>query len=238
MTAGKPKKVEAGVLFSIAHQFYWDFRRLAEAGHRWQVDTKKEQQLYDALKFRAPSPAQKSRLNGYTEYLDRETRMGRLQEEDSPGRSGRRTLLRQSRIGHATAQREWARSVAAREAQVQIKIPGEPGVLKLLLQEDNPSALQKICETSPNWPIPYGSALPFYLSNHAREFIAAKLDRRFPASSRPSNRLKQLWFLSRALAGAVFGIKTRTAINLVGSKLPDQIFTESRDAKPSRKKRR
>jgi hypothetical protein len=90
----------------------------------------------------------------------------------------------------------------------------------------------------PAWPISMGSVLPMYLTKHAVEFIAAKKDRRFPRSGRPSSRLKQLWFLSRALAGAIFGMKTRTAINIVGSKRPEQVFEESRAAKPLRRKRK
>src|SRR5713226_7987796 len=84
------------------------------------------------------------------------------------------------------------------------------------------------------WPIAAGSVLPAYLAQHAAEFIAAKSDARFPRSDRPSTKLKQLWFLSRALAGAVFGVRTRTAINLVGAKNPERIFREARAGKGER----
>ena len=90
----------------------------------------------------------------------------------------------------------------------------------------------------PNWPIAAGSVLPMYLSQHAAEFIAAKHDKRFPLSDRPTSQLKQLWFLSRALAAALYGVKLRTAINLVGSKRPEEVFEESRAAKPLRKRAR
>src|SRR5205823_14793652 len=90
------------------------------------------------------------------------------------------------------------------------------------------------------WPIAVGSTFPGYLSQHAEQYVAALRDARFPrcdVSSRPSTRLKQFWFLSRALAGALFEVRTRTAINLVGSLRPEQIFRQSREAKPSRKRK-
>ncbi len=91
------------------------------------------------------------------------------------------------------------------------------------------------------WPISAGSVLPTYLSQYAEQFVAALRDPRFPhcdVSTRPSTRLKQFWFLSRALAGALFGVTTRTAINLVGSMRPEEMFHESRDGKPARRRMR
>ncbi len=85
------------------------------------------------------------------------------------------------------------------------------------------------------WPIPRTSPLPRQIAQYAKQFVAARKDPRFPRSHRPTSRLKQMWFLSRALAGARFALKTRTAINLIGSKRPEQILKESHDAKPSRK---
>jgi len=93
-------------------------------------------------------------------------------------------------------------------------------------------------EEYPAWPIAVGSVVPGYLSKYAEEFVAAKHHPRFPCcdiSRRPTNQLKQLWFLSRALAGAVFDIKTRTAVNLVGSTRPEWLFEFSRAAKSKRK---
>jgi hypothetical protein len=92
----------------------------------------------------------------------------------------------------------------------------------------------------PAWPIPAGSTLPTYLSEYAEQYIAALHDRRFPrcdTATRPTNRLKQFWFLSHALAGALYGVTTRTAMNLVGSLRPEEIFQVSRDAKPKRRRR-
>jgi hypothetical protein len=144
---------------------------------------------------------------------------------------------------------------AAEESQKIIRVPGEPDIVASLLKAKTPQEIQELCkdafgwgprETLPgvvrdvmhaNWPISVGSPLPMYLTQYAAEFIAARKDPRFPKSTRrPTSRLKQLWFLSRALAGALYGVKTRTAINLVGSKRPEQVFEESRSARPSRKR--
>ena len=143
------------------------------------------------------------------------------------------------------------------EATRQLKVRGEPEVITQLLTAETPDQVREICKdafaqvtceiapgvfkelTLPNWPIPAGSPLPRYLSEYASEFIAGRKDPRFPQSTdRPTSALKQLWFLSRALAGALYGVRTRTAINLVGSMRPEQIFEESRDGKPTRKRMR
>jgi len=60
------------------------------------------------------------------------------------------------------------------------------------------------------------------LDKHAEAFIAAKNDRRYPKSIRPSSHLKRLWFLSVGLAGAVLGREVRTAIDDLGATRPDQ----------------
>lgn len=139
---------------------------------------------------------------------------------------------------------------------IEQKFRPERGVLDALLEADNPEQIRALCTEAfqivrrevrdgdfrdvrvPAWPIADGSTLPEYLSQYAEQFIAAKKDPRFPRSNRPTNRLKQLWFLSRALAGACCGLSTRTSINLVGSKRPEQIFEESNAGKPTRKTRK
>lgn len=142
---------------------------------------------------------------------------------------------------------------AAKQARSMIRVPAKTDVIEELLRADTPEKIKQICsdafttrrvEVEPgveidipfsNWPISSESVLPKYLAQHAKEFIDAKNDRRFPRSSRPTNRLKQLWFMARALAGAVLGIKTRTAINLVGSMRPEEMFHRTREGKSKRK---
>lgn len=142
---------------------------------------------------------------------------------------------------------------AATQARSVIPVRAETEVIEELLRADTPEKIKEICSDAfttrrvevepgveidipvPNWPISSESVLPRHLAQHAKEFIDAKNDRRFPRSSRPTNRLKQLWFLARALAGAVLGIKTRTAINLVGSMRPEEMFHRTREGKSKRK---
>ena len=140
---------------------------------------------------------------------------------------------------------------AAEDSRRRLKIPGEPEIFEALLKAETPEQIREICDDAfvmrpsvvapgrevrvANWPISGGSTLPMYLTQHAREFLAAKSDPRFPRSSRSSSRLKQIWFLSRALAGALHGVKARTAINLVGSRRPEQVSYESRLTKPTRR---
>jgi len=130
---------------------------------------------------------------------------------------------------------------------------GEPETIDKLLRAKTPDRIRRLCAEAflpphefkddygnvltvpqPNWPISGESKLPTFLSEHAEQFIEARKDPRFPKSGRPSSRLKQLWFLSRALAGAVHGIATRTAINQIGSVRPDEAVQVSKITKRTR----
>lgn len=113
--------------------------------------------------------------------------------------------------------------VASEEAIKEVKIPGEPEVIEELLNpEISPVRVREICRDAvmkraieiepgikkeydfPAWPIPVGSTFPTYLSQYAEQYTSALRDPRYPRcdiSVRPTNRLKQFWFLSRALAG-------------------------------------
>jgi hypothetical protein len=239
-------KVDPGTLYSFAHQFYWDLRRLGEGSYRWRHNEKKYQRLVAEIGVVELTEAQKSHLR---KYIDEEIQAGRIEEAEKEMR------LRHVEQVQLDSTREWCRSEAAHESLEQLKIPGEPDALEALLKAQDPQVVCTICKDAsmpvkvvkqgrteildvPAWPLSMGSVLPMYLTQHAAEFIATKKDRRFPRSDRPSSRLKQLWFLSRALAGAIFGMKARTAINIVGSKRPEQVFEESRAAKPLRRKRK
>lgn len=249
MTGGRPRQVDPETLFAFAHQFYWDFRRLDEGAYRWRFNEKEYKRLIGELERENVqlSDEQKSSIN---QCIEEEIQAGRLKEEE------REVRWRELEAVSLSATSEWRHMLAGDKAMVRLKVPGERQVLQALLQAESPRQVREICKdafvsrtievapgqrkdvTVPNWPISAGSVLPFHLSRHAAEFIAGTKDPRFPRSGRKSSKLKQLWFLSRALAGALFGVKTRTAINLVGSKRPDQIFEESRAGKPVRRKRR
>jgi hypothetical protein len=244
MTAGRKRKADPGSLYTIAHQFYWDFRRLDEGRRRRALDTVKHQQWTKELEnvdipAEAATKADEETLAGRLELSRKKERLWELEKQLSSTR--------------------WLwPDIAREEAMKWVKIPGEPEVLKELLDPaTTPARLRDLCkdafmtrtvQVEPGvtkeievlaWPIPAGSPFPTYLGRYAERYCAALHNPRFPScdvSIRPSSRLKQFWFLSRALAGAVFGVSTRTAINLVGSLRPEEIFEDSRDAKPARKR--
>ena len=252
MGAGRPSKADPGSLYVFAHQFYWHFRLLAEGKVRWRFDEKKYRQLSEGLED-IPLVDDEDRKR-HQQIVDEEIRTGRL---DASQREERLLYIADSEL---QVRRESYRREATQAAQIGIKVPGEPDFIKLLLDPNMiPEQVREICKDAlmirtlevgpgvmkdvevPAWPIPVGSPLPTYLSQYAEQYVEALRDPRFPRcdiSVRPSNRLKQFWFLSRALAGAVFGVATRTAINLVGSLRPEEIFEESRDAKRARKRLR
>jgi hypothetical protein len=252
MPVGRPQKVAPGTLYAMAHMFYWEFRRLVEGSFRWKFDEKKFQELTEGLEdLQLVEDDDRAR---HQQIVDEEIRTGRLEA------SQREAKTRDIEESELLVRREHLRMAAAEQARIQIKIPGEKEVAKVLLNpETTAEQIRELCKEAfmtvtrrvgsetreiegyPAWPIPVGSTLPGYLSDHAEQYVAALRHPRFPrcdVSIRPSSRLKQLWFVSRALAGALYGVKTRTAINLVGSLRPEEVFEESRSAKPERKRRK
>jgi hypothetical protein len=244
MPAGRKRKVDPGSLYAFAHQFYWDFRRLSEGRNRCVLDSVKYQQSIAELEnLSITAEAEKK--------ADEEIRAGMLS-----------ALRRQERcleLEEQLASTRWLWQITSEEeAMKNIRIPGEPEVINELLDAAvTPGRLREICKGAvmtrmvqvepgvqkevevPAWPIPPGSPFPNYLSQYAEQYLAALRDPRFPRcdiSARPSTRLKQFWFLSRALAGALFGVTTRTAINLVGSLRPEESMEASRYAKPVRQR--
>ena len=231
------------LLYGRAQQFYWDLKTLAEGLERAYVDRKKLEDLEHQIEATQLSEEQMETLE---RGVSEEIRMGSLPEDC---KAERLTELIEECIFSIKFAR---RNAASRACQKWIRIPGEPGIVAQVLGATKPEEIVEICrdvfsvrrdeiepgvftETPvPNWPISGNSELPKYLCQCAAEFIDAKNDPRFPRSSRPTNRLKQFWFLSRALAGAVYGITPRTAINIIGSIRPDEMF-ESQSAKRKRK---
>jgi hypothetical protein len=136
-------------------------------------------------------------------------------------------------------------------------VPGKPKVLQALLTSGSAAEVRHICKGAfriemidiyqpmssadgpcfvlagqhrtkvLNWPIIDGGTLPNLLSRHAEQFVVAKTDARYPASTRRTSEFKRLWYLSRALAGASLGITTRSAINVLGSLKPKESFEQS-----------
>jgi hypothetical protein len=247
MPAGRPQQADPGTLYTFAHLFYWDFRRLQEGRSRWRFDKKKYQGLtkgVDDMQFISDEDSLR-----HEKIVDEEIRTGQLD------RSQRESRIRHIADSENTVRRESYCRDAHEEAREYIKIPGEEDVIRALLDpQATPDQVRELCGESlmkieykgreievPAWPISVGSSLPTYLAQYAEQYVAALNDPRFPrcdASIRPSNRLKQFWFLSRALAGAVFGVSTRTAINLVGSLRPEETFERSRYAKSARLRRK
>ena len=248
MPAGRPQKADPGALYAFASLFYWDLKRITEGYTRPRVDKSKYKRICDQvnkLDLRLTS----EQLADLEKKALEAIQNGRLKESD------KLEWMKCGEESWLSAIREDFRHCAAEEATKLLRVVGEPEIIRELLEAETADRVRDICEdafvkvnckvapeafkelTLPNWPIPAGSTLPSYLSQYASEFIAARKDSRFPGSSdRPSSHLKQLWFLSRALAGAAYGVRARTAINLVGSMRPDEVFENTHGAKPKRRR--
>ena len=249
MSAGRPRKADPKELYFFANHFYADFRGLAEGHSRQWLDKQKFNELMAGVGNMELHEPQKALLRN---QVEEEARLGTWNDAQKQERLKvlNDEILMLHKIGF--------RFEAADAARVEKKIPGEPDVLNDLLRARTPDRIREICKDAftvihaeirqgvfkdvevLNWPLPSGngSMFPRYLAQFADQFIDAKKSAKFPRSDRPSSQPKQLWFLSRALAGAVLGVHPRTAVNLVGSKRPEEIFEESRAGKPERKRRR
>jgi hypothetical protein len=245
MTAGRKRKIETERLYGLAHHLYWELKTVQEGFWRIVVDRKKQERLMreseDTSRLTAESIAELGK------GVDRQIQAGWLPASE---RENRIRELREDIEFH----RQFAGANSARElSQKAVPVRGESDIISELLKASAPAQIRKICADAfitpevkdefgevrevrvPNWPISGSSFLPSSLSQHAADFIEAKNDPRFPKSGRPTSRLKQLWFLSRALAGAVHGLKTRTAINLIGSVRPDETAQLSKLTKRARR---
>ena len=248
MIAGRPKKADAGALYAFAHQFYWDLRGISEGHFLWKYDEEEYKQLASEIDSQKVPLAHHQEVAIATAVV-REIREGRLPENQKHAR------MREMKNSTVEVTRDWLHRKTAEMCRKQVKAPGRPAVIAALLKAQTPEEVREICSdafvqesvqsepgitrpvTASNWPISSGSVLPMYLTRYASEFLAAKSDKRFPASDRTTSQLKQLWFLSRALAGALYGVRVRTAINLVGSTRPERMFEEARAGKPRRARR-
>jgi hypothetical protein len=246
MLAGRPRKADPFALYELARHVYGELKTLQDGlGSRIILDRPELERLMKKVEeFSQLSAKALTRLEA---LVDHDIRLGFIAPNE---RDRELNQIRES----IEFNRRFAGSEHATDlSQKLVRIPGEPEVLDKLLNAKRPDQIKKICADAfatyveetmpgevvearrPNWPISQFSRLPECLSQYAAEFIGAKNDPRFPKSGRPTSRQKQMWFLSRALAGAVHGLSTRTSINLIGSVRPDEISVLTKISKRSRK---
>lgn len=236
-----PQAALPGEVFFFAQMFYRDLRLLDTGYPQWRLDSKRLQAIGSAIQLTDEDRARVER------DVDQKIADGQIK----PGQRADR--IETDEESELSLKREGAIYLRGAEARREFKVPGEPDILATLLRAKTIRRVQQICvdafterrtQIQPgvfksvrvlNWPISPGSTLPMYLSKYAEQFLAAKNDPRYPRTDRPSSKLKQIWFLSRALAGAVFNLSPRTTVNLVGSRRPEEIFQDSRAAKLVRK---
>jgi hypothetical protein len=248
MTAGRPQNVDDGTLYALAHHFYWELKTVQEGFHKIIVDRKKHALLMQELEITSKLNAEAmARLK---QGIDRNIQVGNIPENE---RESRLLEMKEEIEFH----RKFTGSNSAIEvSQKRVRVPGDSDVIDDLLNAKTPDRIREICADAfitrrvesepgnvlefqmPNWPISSLSRLPSSLSQYASEFIEAKNDLRFPKSGRPTSRLKQLWFLSRALAGIAHGLSVRTAINRLGSVRPDEGTMLSKLSKRSRRRKK
>src|SRR6516225_7627885 len=87
MGAGRPQKVHPDELYTLAHQFYWDFRRLSEGRKRLHIDKDKcEQRTEQALK--RDIQLDDEQTSAAQRVVEQEIRDGQLDESESGKRLG------------------------------------------------------------------------------------------------------------------------------------------------------
>jgi len=107
---------------------------------------------------------------------------------------------------------------------VGAQLPGEPDTVIALLEAETVRQVHAICRKSAWMAKQPNCYLAQCLPRLARQFLDAKRDRRYPRSDRNSSIPKKFWFLACALAGAMYGLSLRRAINLIGPGKPEEIF--------------
>lgn len=207
-----------------------------DGAERIAVDPEKQRQLERELK----SQLNQSDIDGIEAAIDRQIQVGWLPESE------RETRIREQKENYDFELRFSASNAARRRSEFTIRIPGVPRLIDAMLNATAVNQFKKICadgfgtgkagdSNEPTWQVSTGSSLPRALQQHAAQVIEAKASSKSPKSSRKTSRLKQIWFLSRALAGAEQGISTRTAVNLLGSVRPDELQDPTRLTKRSRR---
>jgi hypothetical protein len=118
-----------------------------------------------------------------------------------------------------------------------------PEALSLLMTASRPAQVRQFANilfpedratnlwTEPGFPTPLEC-----LTDHAEQFIAATNYRLFPRSARPSSMIRQLWFVSRALAAAHLRIGLTNALSMVTAERPEERATRRPRASGQKRK--
>jgi hypothetical protein len=104
-----------------------------------------------------------------------------------------------------------------------VNLPAEPDTVIALLEARTEKEIRAICRNSA-WMAKQPASYLTFLPKVAKQFLHAKDDPHYPSSDRLSSIDKKFWFLARALAGAIYGLSPRRAVNIIGPGQPGQIF--------------
>ncbi len=236
MTAGRPRTADPTLLYRVASHLYWELKMANDGAERIAVNHEKQRQLERELK----SQLNQSDIEEIKAAIDRQIQVGWLPESE------RETRIRIQKEDLDFELQFSASNAARRRSEITIRVPGVPQLIDAMFRATAANQFKKICadgfgtgkagdRSEPTWQVSTGSLLPSALQRHASQFIKAKASSKSPKSSRETSRLKQIWFLSRALAAAEQGISTRTAINLLGSVRPDEVQDPTRLTKRPRR---
>ena len=104
------------------------------------------------------------------------------------------------------------------------QLPAEPDTLIALFEAKTVKEIRSACRKSAWMAKQPASHLTRCLPVFAEQFLEAKRDRHYPRSDRNSSVRKKFWFAARALAGAMYGLSPRRAMNIIGPGVPEEIF--------------
>ena len=218
-----PAAVSRIALRGFSRLYFRDLRALARgrkirkfSGQRY------EKHIHEHL---SPRPSYGQRLE-IEEQVAKSVSAGEISIENAPGVIGDLVVIKQflkNRNAHDAAEKmAWVKHDELKcTSAIQAILNGSAdeirqacvGAFKIVEKEVRKGEFQPV--EIPVWPIDDGSQFPYYLAIHAEQIVTARIDPHYPGSNRPSSQEKQLRFLARALAGAVQGRSTRTAINIL-----------------------
>jgi hypothetical protein len=105
-----------------------------------------------------------------------------------------------------------------------VNLPAEPDTIVALFEAQTVKQVRAICRRSTWMAKQPASYLARCLPMFARRFLDAKNDRHYPDSDRKSSIRGKFWFVARFLAGAMYGLSGRRAMNIIGPGQPEDIF--------------
>src|SRR5215471_12946855 len=140
MRAGRPRQADPGTLYVLAHQLYWDFRRLAEGRPRRFLDKSKREEL-DKRAARAKLKVRRTRKETIERDVLEQIRLGCLQANQKDEK------IRDVEEAELFTRRKMLGEKLRERFTKQLRFAAEPEVIDVLLNpRTSARQVREICK--------------------------------------------------------------------------------------------